>query len=346
MKTLTGLFAFFIVLGFDAYGQNEAKVIAEIASSTDKIVKGSPFSADAVSESVQVLTDGNRIVRSSTTKMFRNSEGRFRREMQSSAGSLFNTYYTTGEGITILDPVAGRRLMLNDELKTVRMAGLAVTPGAVWATSPKAKEYAKAPEKAASASRADALPRALTTARATQELAIVSGRLSVAGSPMAPMPPLPPIPALAAGFQKFETQTEELGSRDFEGVLAEGKRTTTTIPTGAIGNERPIEIIYDRWYSNELQLTIFSEHSDPRFGKQTYKLTNLVRAEPEASLFSVPSGYKVLTEPGFVYRIQTPTPPGTPKVSTIIRVAKPKSADIKESLPSTKNTDEFSPKRP
>jgi hypothetical protein len=344
MKTFT-VFALFILLGFDALGQNEAKVIAEIASSTDKIVKGSPFSADAVSESVQVLTDGNRIVRSSTTKMYRNSEGRFRREMQSSAGSLFNTFYTTGEGITILDPIAGRRLMLNDELKTVRMSGLAVAPGAVWTTVPKPGDPANA-EKYAALVRAQSAPRAATTARAAQELAVVSGQFSVAGSPMAPIPPLPPIPALAAGFQKFETKTEELGSRDFDGVSAEGKRTTTTIPAGAIGNERPIEIIYDRWYSNDLQLTIFSEHSDPRFGKQTYKLTNLVRAEPDASLFSVPSGYKVLTEPGFVYRIQTPTPPGAAKAPTVVRVTTLKSPDIKDSLPPTKDTDEFSPKRP
>ncbi len=344
MKILT-VFALFILLGFDAYGQSEAKVIAEIASSTDKIVKGSPFSAHAVSESVQVLTDGNRIVRSSTTKMYRNSEGRFRREMQSSAGSLFNTYFTTGEGITILDPVAGRRLMLNDELKTVRMSGLAVAPGAVWMTTPKPGDAAIA-ERYTALIRAQAAPRAATTDRAAEELAVVSGLRNVAGTPMAPMPPLPPMPAFAAGFQKFETKTEELGSRDFEGVLAEGKRTTTAIPAGAIGNERQIEIVYDRWYSNDLQLTVFSEHSDPRFGKQSYKLTNLVRAEPDASLFAVPSGYKVLTEPGFVHRIQTPIPPGAAKVSTIVRVTKPKSPDVKDSLPSTKDLDLFTPQRP
>ena len=259
MKTFA-LFALFILLGFDAYGQNEAKVIAEIASSTDKIVKGSPFSADAVSESVQVLTDGNRIVRSSTTKMHRNSEGRFRREMQSSAGSLFDTYFTTGEGITILDPIAGRRLTLNDELKTVRMSGLSIAPGAVWMTIPKAGDTANA-EKYTALIRSHAAPRAATAARAAQEPAIVSGQLSVAGPPMIPMPPLPPIPALAAGSQKFETTTEELGSRDFEGVSADGKRTTTTIPVGAIGNERPIEIIYDRGTQRPTTYH-FSEHSD------------------------------------------------------------------------------------
>lgn len=320
MKILT-VFALFILLGFDAYGQSEAKVVAEIASSTDKIVKGSPFSADAVSESVQVLTDGNRIVRSSTTKMYRNSEGRFRREMQSSAGSLFNTYFTTGEGITILDPVAGRRLMLNDELKTVRMSGLAVAPGAVWMTTPKPGDAAIV-ERYTALIRAQAAPRAATTDRAAEELAVVSGLRNVAGTPMAPMPPLPPIHGLAS-FQKYETRTEELGSRDFEGVSADGKRTTTTIPACAIGNERQIEIVYDRWYSNDLQLTVFSEHSDPRFGKQSYKLTNLVRAEPDASLFAVPSGYKVLTEPGFVYRINPPTPASAVLAPSITVVTAP-----------------------
>ena len=45
-----------------------------------KLVKGAPYSAQAVTESTQTLGDGNRIVRKSTATVYRDSEGRTRRE--------------------------------------------------------------------------------------------------------------------------------------------------------------------------------------------------------------------------------------------------------------------------
>ena len=94
-------------------------------------------------------------------------------------------------------------------------------------------------------------------------------------------------------------KTEQLGTRDFEGVTAEGTRTLTTLPAGSIGNERDIEIVYERWYSKDLQLIVYSRHSDPRFGEQIYRLTNISRSEPDRSLFIVPSDYKITSEPKF-----------------------------------------------
>jgi hypothetical protein len=91
---------------------------------------------------------------------------------------------------------------------------------------------------------------------------------------------------------------EQLGKQTIEGVEAEGTRTTVTIPAGEIGNERPIEIVSERWYSPELQLVVMTRHSDPRFGETTYKLTNINRAEPAKSLFEVPSDYTVKEGPG------------------------------------------------
>src|SRR4030095_9924776 len=82
----------------------EATVIAEIASSHMKGVKNSPFSADAVSESVQTLADGNRIVRSSTSKLYRNSEGRFRQEVTGGTGGMFGSFFSYGPGVTIMHP--------------------------------------------------------------------------------------------------------------------------------------------------------------------------------------------------------------------------------------------------
>ena len=69
-------------------------------------------------------------------------------------------------------------------------------------------------------------------------------------------------------------------ARDIEGVRAEGTRTTMTIPAGQIGNELPINIVSERWFSPDLKVLVMSRQSDPRFGETTYRLTNLSRAEP------------------------------------------------------------------
>ncbi len=91
----------------------------------------------------------------------------------------------------------------------------------------------------------------------------------------------------------FNSNTESLGKQTMEGIEVEGKRTVTTIPVGAIGNERPIEIVSESWYSPELQTTIMSKRTDPTSGETLYRLTNIRRGDPDASLFQVPSDYTV-----------------------------------------------------
>jgi hypothetical protein len=90
-----------------------------------------------------------------------------------------------------------------------------------------------------------------------------------------------------------DARTEPLGKRTIEGVEAEGTRSVVTIPAGELGNERPIEIVSERWYSPHLRTVVMSRHSDPRMGETVYRLTNVVQAEPDRSLFEVPSDYKV-----------------------------------------------------
>ena len=82
-----------------------------------------------------------------------------------------------------------------------------------------------------------------------------------------------------------------------EGVQVTGVRTTQTIPAGKIGNDRAITIVTEVWTSPELKTTVLSKRNDPRTGEQTFKLTNLQRAEPDPSLFTVPSDFKI-TEVG------------------------------------------------
>jgi hypothetical protein len=67
-----------------------------------------------------------------------------------------------------------------------------------------------------------------------------------------------------------------------------------TIPTGEIGNDRPIEVTDERWESPELQVIVSSRHSDPRTGVVEYRLTNINRLEPPMDLFTVPPDYPII----------------------------------------------------
>jgi hypothetical protein len=93
-----------------------------------------------------------------------------------------------------------------------------------------------------------------------------------------------------------QVKHEDLGTQTIEGVSAQGKRETVTIPAGQIGNERPIEIVTETWFSPELHTMVLRKHSDPRTGDSTYRLTDIKRTEPDASLFHAPPGTKVSIE--------------------------------------------------
>jgi hypothetical protein len=244
-----------------------AKVTAEIiASSSTAVVKGAPFSADAVSESTQVLADGNRIARTFTTRMFRDGEGRFRREEVPAANGTVGTFIGVQQAISIFDPVGNYRFILDPTKKTARR--MTILPGS------REGAFIVNGQSLSPAMRMQVETNAVQRA----QVVVVPG-----------------IAMTTSGGGK----SESLGTRTIEGVEAEGTRTTTTIPAGAIGNERPIEIVYEKWYSKELQLIVYSRHSDPRFGEQIYRLDNVSRGEPDASLFTPPSDYKIVTEPVF-----------------------------------------------
>jgi len=88
-----------------------------------------------------------------------------------------------------------------------------------------------------------------------------------------------------------------------EGVLVNGVRTTRTIPAGQIGNDRPISIVTEVWTSPELKTIVYSKRTDPRMGEQIFQLKNVVRGEPDASLFIVPADFKIVEGPRpIIYR--------------------------------------------
>lgn len=106
----------------------------------------------------------------------------------------------------------------------------------------------------------------------------------------APFVQVPPV-------DRSTTKTEDLGTMTLEGILAEGQRSTMTIPAGQVGNKEPLEVVSETWYSPDLQAMILVKHSDPRAGNTVYRLTNVNRTEPPPSLFQVPSDYTVTAAP-------------------------------------------------
>ena len=98
----------------------------------------------------------------------------------------------------------------------------------------------------------------------------------------------------AGARHSANTTTEDLGTQVIQGVNATGKRITRTIPAGAAGNDRTIQVVTETWTSPDLQVVVMSKTSDPRFGESVYQLTNITRTEPDPALFTVPAGYSVM----------------------------------------------------
>jgi hypothetical protein len=253
-----------------------------------KVVKGAPYSAEAVTESIQTLADGNRIVNKFTSQVYRDSEGRTRREQTLKGLGGVGTGEEPLQTIFINDPVTGVSYSLDSRShiahKSMPFRFQIMTKSGVPG-EPKQFEFK-------SGQGAGASTNVVVTTQA--------------GSGPGTRVPAPGVvehfDVRTEGAAGFAIRTrpspgnevkEELGRQIIEGVEAEGTRTTVTIPVGEIGNERPIQIVSERWYSPELQLVVMTRHSDPRSGETTYKLTNINRAEPAKTLFEVPPGFTV-----------------------------------------------------
>ena len=102
-----------------------------------------------------------------------------------------------------------------------------------------------------------------------------------------------PLPASVDAEMGAYEPAEDLGDQVLEGLLVHGTRMTDTIPAGLVGNERPIEIVTERWYSEDIDAMVLQRFSDPRFGETVSRLVNVVRGDPSPDLFQVPQGYEL-----------------------------------------------------
>ncbi|HET7219777.1 MAG TPA: hypothetical protein VFJ02_17090 [Vicinamibacterales bacterium] len=264
----------------------EAKLQLEHARTAveSRITRGAPYSAEAITETVQMLADGNRIARKSVTRIYRDSEGRIRRETVSPSGEVLT--------VNISDPVGESQYVLDPRTKTAHRNGVIMaTPGGSAGATVAAGGFGtvvatRTPDGYARVeAREDEIKRKIE-AESVAAAAAGGGRggaASIAYPPEATMTMRVPS---SANINK-----EDLGSQIIDGVMAKGTRSTTTIEAGAIGNAQPIHIVSEQWYSEDLKVLVMTKHSDPRTGDTTYRLTNVQLAEPPQSLFQVPADY-------------------------------------------------------
>lgn len=233
-----------------------------------KTVQNAPYSAEAVSESIQSLADGNRIVHRTSTRVYRDSAGRTRRETLDDSGQVIL--------VSITDPAAGSAYVVDTKTNTVSQTMMKVRTSG------------------------DASGATTVTAQATggSGVYVTSEKQQFERGAVMRERVREPIVTAAGGENTFfyvngpeamgEATREDLGQQTIEGVTATGMRTTTVIPAGAIGNEQPIRIVSEEWTSPELQALVLTKHSDPRTGETTYRLTGITRTEPPKSLFDAP----------------------------------------------------------
>jgi len=295
-----------------SYAAPQVQFIHNEFSFDGSMVKGAPYSADAVTETVQTLGDGNRIVQSSSAKIYRDSAGRTRREQTFKA---IGPWAVSGEKpvmISINDPVAGVAYSLNYESKIAHKMGMPRTVDISKIAKDRAELKEKI-EKQRSANGAEAGVSVVNEVVIKEGASVAysaSARSGVAtgAAPAAVISgvrsgiPMPVGNGVFSWTSDAEVNQEQLGTQAVEGVAAEGTRTTFTIAAGKIGNDRPIVTVNERWYSQELQAVVLSKNSDPRMGETTYRLTNIDRSEPDPSLFQVPADYTVEEGPGFGIR--------------------------------------------
>jgi len=220
-------------------------------------IAGAPFTADATTEFTQLLPDGNRIERRFSTSLARDGRGRTRSE----------------QDVAMLGPLVVLEKGMN--WRTHSFSTSASEPprftvitdpvdGVTYTLDERMKQARRSPAKIA-------MLQAFETKKIADKLEIA---------------------AHAGGGSK--PVVESLGTRQIEGVSAEGTRVTNTIPAGEIGNLNPINMVSERWFSKELQMAVLITRRDPRSGDTVYRLTNIVRAEPPPDLFTVPSDYRVV----------------------------------------------------
>jgi hypothetical protein len=214
-------------------------------------IAGAPYSGVAVTQSTTVFSDGNRIVRTGSTRYYRDGQGRTRVERTVGFDSAGNASQSNLM-VTITDPVAGELYFFRSQGKIVE--AMKLSPGVLAARS------------------------AVTPAADRQVPFALMGIGMAIGASLS---------------TEASSTSTSLGQKVVNGVTATGTRTVRTIPAGVLGNEKPITSTVEEWLSPDLEVPVQITQKSSIGGDVALNLTQLVRGEPDASLFGPPAGYTV-----------------------------------------------------
>lgn len=227
-----------------------------VGNASGSPVQGDPYSATLTVKSIRTLADGNQIIQTSVGTTARDSQGRTREEppVPSTPANFPRVAF-------IQDPVTHSAYTLNLTDKTAqKMPSTASIPG-------------------------------------SDEKHIAIGVMQAEGGATISASAFPPPFAVQVqdGLStNGQAMTEDLGSQTMEGLPVTGVRTTRTIPAGQVGNANPIKIVTEVWTSADLKTIVYSKRSDPIMGDDTFQLSNISRAEPDPSLFTLPADFKIV----------------------------------------------------
>lgn len=292
----------------------------EIQTSGVRSIKNAPYRADVFYERTQNLPDGNVIEKRTSSAVYRDSAGRTRQESRDTSGNITS--------ISIYDAVDGARFSLNPKSKTAtkfsfdrdlskritelrdKATSLVNERGNLEKHMAELRDRAKAISIREMGTRKrepmeeinvsvvrfnDAEGSAATDTSKTERIVLRTGdKKSMADALFSEAMTTGPIGgAWKDARYRANATTKSLGTKEMEGVRAEGTMKSYTIPAGELGNRNPITVTSESWYSPELQVTVYSKTSDPRSGDTVYRLANVSRAEQPMSLFSVPGEYTI-----------------------------------------------------
>jgi hypothetical protein len=240
-------------------------------------VKGTPFCANVTTDHTQSFADGNRIHSTDSSTVCRDSEGRTRREAGLNLLGA-GAEKPASKLVTIVDPVAGVRYMLDANDKIAHKMSLSSHGGPGLPDLPPGGGHMMVFHSMGSAE------------------AGASGNV---------------VYKTAGHDHEAAPTTENLGDQTINGIHATGTRMTHTIPAGKMGNDKPIVVTSERWYSSDLKAAVMTKHTDPWAGELKTEFTSVNTSEPDGSLFTVPSDYKIVDDKDGPVQIKmmAPLPP-------------------------------------
>lgn len=267
-----------------------------------KPIKNAPYTAEVISEFQQKLADGNVISNKTISYSARDAVGRVREEYVDTKGET--------KQIFISDPESGR-LIINPRAKTVMKFGELPkkAEGGVVAMKAKSKDGEEVIELHLTSGEGKSVGKHMIihqsgaqndlgkTGDMKKHVTVdVRGNEAMFSSETLNGSALDPAIKHLFTDERWASkrQTKSIGSRFIEGIKVDGKLVSYEIPAGAIGNAQAINVTDETWVSPELEITLYSKHSDPRSGDRIYRLNNVKRVDSDAAVFAAPADYKII----------------------------------------------------